>query len=195
MSNDFRLVPDSTSEDPAPERTPVPSTVEPTERDVLSARQAVIHFKQRRRQLLEQLAQPAYINTDASCRNGMAGLAYDSEALGTRTELVRCEDTVRAEHLALLMAMEDAEQVLGGRIEFRVDSTAVVTYAAGKNHRLRDIRRRTDELLQRHPDWKLTLVKRKDNMRANALARVPFRHMNDNAAVFSVLAGSTGAKK
>jgi hypothetical protein len=127
------------------------ATVRPLDVATLSARREVIQFKRRRNRLLERLGKPAYINTDASCREGLAGLAYASHALGTRTELVLCDDITKAEHMALLMAMEDAERVLAGRIEFRVDSTAVVTYATGKSPALEAVRRRIDILMARHP--------------------------------------------
>jgi hypothetical protein len=160
----------------------IPSTIRPLPKGVLAARYEVVRYGRRRRRLLERLAKPAYVNIDASCRNGLAGLAYSSHALGTRTELVVCDDIVKAEHMALLMAMEDAERVLGGRIEFRVDSTAVITYAAGKSPDLRAVRKRTDAFLARHSDWRLTLVPRTSNMRANALARVPFKQLGGGRA-------------
>jgi hypothetical protein len=160
----------------------IPSMIRPLPKGVLAARYEVVRYGRRRRRLLERLAKPAYVNTDASSRNGLAGLAYSSHALGTRTELVVCDDIVKAEHMALLMAMEDAERVLVGRIEFRVDSTAVITYAAGKSPNLRAVRKRTDIFLARHPEWRLALVPRTSNMRANALARVPFKQLGEGGA-------------
>jgi hypothetical protein len=50
-------------------------------------------------------AKPAYINTDASWRDGVAGIAYDSGALGQRIELVRCADNHETEYLALFMVV------------------------------------------------------------------------------------------
>lgn len=78
----------------------------------------VVLAKRRVRRLAERLAKPAYVNSDACCRDGMAGLAYESALLGNRTALVPCADITLAEHLALLMAMHDAASRLPGRVLF-----------------------------------------------------------------------------
>src|ERR1700726_1547234 len=84
----------------------VPSVIEPVDPAVLAARRAVILTKRRAR----RLAKPAYVNSDASWRAGVAGLAYVSGSLGNRTALVACSGSSAAEYLALLMAMEDADR-------------------------------------------------------------------------------------
>jgi hypothetical protein len=152
----------------------LPADVGPQTLKVLVARREVIRMRRRERRLAERLAKPAYVNTDASCRNGLAGLAYQSGMLGSRTELVACADITRAEHLALLMAMEDAMQVLSGPIVFRVDCAAVASLASGKNADLEGVRRRIRILLDRHPEWRLMLVRRNCNSVALALARRAF---------------------
>jgi hypothetical protein len=93
------------------------------------------------------------------------------------------------------MAMEDAERAALGRIEFRVDSTAVVTYVIGKSPHLEDVRHRIHVLLKHHPEWKLALVKRKDNMRANALARLHFGRLEESAGVSTATPCSTGGRE
>jgi uncharacterized membrane protein YebE (DUF533 family) len=54
----------------------------PLPRGALLERRAVILANRRAR----KAAKPAYINTDASWRHGVAGVAYDSGALGQRIE-------------------------------------------------------------------------------------------------------------
>ena len=131
--------------------------------------------KRRARRLAERLAKPAYVNTDACCRDGRAGLAYESARLGKRTELALCSDIVLAEHLALLMAMHDADARLEGRIVFRVDSEAVMGEARSDQPEVADAKREVDELLRRHPDWCLVLVARESNKQAHHLAKRPLR--------------------
>jgi hypothetical protein len=142
---------------------------------VLEARREVIRLRRRQRRLAQRLAKPAYVNTDASCREGLAGLAYQSGVLGNRMELVVCGDVTRAEHLALLMAMNDAMQVLSGPVVFRVDSTAVADIAHWRSGELDDVRREVRVLLAHHPDWDLVLIERKSNMPAHVLVNRVFK--------------------
>lgn len=137
----------------------------------LSARSELKEYKARRQRLLKQLSEPAYINTDAACRDGIAGIAYASKALGARSEVIKCGNIARAECLALLMAMEDAHKVLSGPVEFRVDSTAAVGYRTARSDEMRDLRRLLDLLLENHTSWRVTWVSGGDNHEANDLAR------------------------
>jgi hypothetical protein len=63
----------------------------PLPREVLLERRMVIFANRRAR----KAAKPAYINTDASWRHGVAGIAYDSGALGQRIELVAARTITR----------------------------------------------------------------------------------------------------
>jgi reverse transcriptase-like protein len=148
----------------------LPQTVGPLPADVLAARMEVKRSKRR----AERLARPAYVNTDASWQGGLAGLAYDSWALGQRVEFVRCVDSAVADHMALLMAMEDADRALPGSIVFRVDSTAVVLMSLGKKPHLEGVRARIETLLERHRDWSLVLIEGYRNRVAHSLSRRPF---------------------
>jgi hypothetical protein len=158
----------------------VPSVVEPVDSEVLAARRAVILAKRRAR----RLAKPAYVNSDASWRDGVAGLAYVSGSLGNRTALVACSGSSEAEYLALLMAMEDAECCdLPGLIDFRVDSTAVAHLAVGTSHDLVELRKRVNGLLARHWEWRLAFVERKRNWVADGLARKELRQWQAHTSV------------
>lgn len=137
---------------------------------------ATVLSNRRERRQAEQLSKPAYVNTDACCRDDRAGLAYESALLGNRAELVLCTDNTLAEHLALLMAMRDAERRLRGRIIFRVDSAAIL----GPIRRdgpptLAEIKRQIAELLKQNDDWSLVLVTREKNWPAHNLAKQPLR--------------------
>jgi hypothetical protein len=119
----------------------------PLPREVLLERRAVILANRRAR----KAAKPAYINTDASWRYGVAGIAYDSGALGQRIELVRCEDSHAAEYLALFMAMSDAENALAGPVAFRTDSTTVVNLRPGRDGRYARLHKLIARLLAPSP--------------------------------------------
>lgn len=138
----------------------------------LNSRKEIESYRARRHLYLIGLQTPAYVNTDAAQRRGVASLAYTSAALGTRVAVIRCDDSTRAEYLALLMAMYDADKAcLPGPIEFRVDSTALHNYRNARKVtfiRLGDV---LDQLLEAHPTWRLTLVRGKENLAANNLAR------------------------
>lgn len=131
--------------------------------------------KRKARRLAERLAKPAYVNTDACCRNRRAGLAYESALLGNRTALVPCSDITLAEHLALLMAMRDAASRLPGRVVFRVDSAAVVGPLRRDYPDLAEAKRQIADLLEQHPTWSLLLVERERNWVAHNLANKPLR--------------------
>jgi ribonuclease HI len=80
-----------------------------------------------------------------------------------------------AEHLALWMAMHDADSRLPDKVIFRVDSAAVVGPFRSGHPELIDARRQIDELLRRHRDWQLILVARESNKQARHLAKQPLR--------------------
>jgi ribonuclease HI len=143
--------------------------VEPLEPEVLVARREVVLANRRAR----KAAKPAYVNTDASWQDGLAGLAYVG-ALGMRIELVACADNHEGEYLALLMAMEDAERCLAGRIAFRMDSQTVVNLQSGTSGQFEHLRNRVKLLLARHPEWTLALVESMRNRAADELSRRPF---------------------
>ncbi len=151
----------------------VPTPLEPR---ALSARREVVLANRRAR----KAAKPAYVNTDASWRDGRAGLAYEG-ALGIRTELVACRDNHEAEYLALLMAMGDAEMCLTGRIAFRTDSQTVAGLQRGSSGQYERARRRVKLLLSRHPEWTLVLVEGVRNKVADDLARRPFKTVPEGA--------------
>lgn len=142
----------------------------PLPREVLLERRAVILANRRAR----KAAKPAYVNTDASWRHGVAGIAYDSGALGQRIELVRCEDNHAAEYLALFMAMSDAENALTGRVAFRTDSATVVNLRPGRDGKYAGLHKLIARLLARHPEWTLVLVEGYRNRVADSLSRRPF---------------------
>jgi ribonuclease HI len=142
----------------------------PLSREVLLARREVILANRRAR----KAAKPAYVNTDASWRNGVAGLAYDSGALGQRIEMVHCQDNHEAEYLALLMAMSDADNALFGRIAFRTDSATVVNRKLGRDSQYAGLHKLIARLLARHPEWTLVLVAGYRNRVADSLSRRPF---------------------
>lgn len=156
-------------------RPELPVAVLPLELSVLTARPLVKRAKRRER----RLEKPAYVNTDASWRNGTAGLAYESGTLGNRTALVACANSTEAEYLAMLMAMLDAERCLSGPIAFRSDCTAVVNLKGGKAPRISELREQVEALLKRYPRWTLVLVERKRNKPANGLAGRPFRQAGE----------------
>ncbi|HTC60153.1 MAG TPA: hypothetical protein VK691_08540 [Solirubrobacteraceae bacterium] len=143
------------------------------DRATLAARRAVILAKRRAR----RLAKPAYVNSDASWQAGVAGLAYVSGSLGNRAALVECSGSIEAEHLALLMAMEDADRAqLPGSIDFRVGSAAVADLAVGTSPDMVELCGRVKRLLATHREWRLAFVERKRNWIADGMARRTLRH-------------------
>jgi hypothetical protein len=135
----------------------------------------VVLARRRERRLAQRLAKPVYVNASACCRDGRAGLAYQSAVLGNRVELVRCDDSALAEHLALLMAMRDADQRLSGRIVFRVDCAAALAQPSRGRPALAGVKCEIRGLFEAHPDWSLALVQRLNNRPARCLSTRPFR--------------------
>jgi hypothetical protein len=148
----------------------VPLAIEPLPIEALLARSAVSKFRTE----WQPLGKTAYINTDASYRDGVAGVAYDSGALGRRVELVECVDLLAGEYLALLMAMGDAELCLDAPVVFRVDSEAVANLRVGRTREVIEPRDRIGVLLADHPTWTLQQISRYRNKLADELARRPF---------------------
>jgi hypothetical protein len=149
-----------------------PGTVGPLDADVLLARRSVILAKRRAR----RLAKPIYVNTAASCKDGVAGLAYVSEPLGNRSYLIACATPIEAEYHALLMAIEDAERSeLPGVIHFRHASARVVQRPAAQTQELSMLRHRVMALLSRNPAWQLVEVEFRSNRAAGIMARRKLR--------------------
>lgn len=166
---DTRQPRDISTDEPSGIRVGVPSAIAPLGAEVLAARRAVILFKRRMR----KLAKPAYVNTDAAWRDGIASLVYVSGAMGRRIELVQCEGIAAGEYMALLMAMGDAERCLTGPVCFRVDSPTVANLH-GKTSELRELRERVNALLDHHTEWTVKQITRKRNKVADDLTRRPF---------------------
>jgi ribonuclease HI len=141
--------------------------------------------KRQARRLAKRLEKPLFINTDASCRYGLAGLAYESGSLGNRVSFVACERSVEAEYLAMLMAMEDAERVLDCAIVFRTDSATVSNLNTGNTLQTAEYRERVYGLLKRHPNWWIVRIGRISNRAADKLARRPFDEMGQRGREFA----------
>jgi len=156
----------------AQKRAALPDMPDDVTANELRSRDEIKRYRSHRNRLLKEISEPAYVNTDAACRRGVAGLAYSSKALGSRSELIVCDNSTRAEYLALMMALEDADKAsLPGPIEFRVDSTALVNYRVARKPDFKQLRRWLDMMFKVHATWRLTLLRRGDNMAANDLAR------------------------
>ncbi len=156
----------------------IPSTVEPLDPATLTARRTVILAKRRAR----RLAKPAYISSDTSWREGVAGLAYVSGSLGNRAALVSCPGPIEAEYLALLMAMEDADRAqLPGLIDFRVGSAAIAHLAVETSPALVQLRALVKRSLDNHQEWRLVLVEGKRNRAARGMAHRMLRGWREGA--------------
>ncbi|HEY5287848.1 MAG TPA: hypothetical protein VIJ50_12150 [Solirubrobacteraceae bacterium] len=144
-----------------------PRTVGPLDADVLLTRRSVILTKRRAR----KLAKPLYINTAASWKDGVAGLAYFSEPLGNRTYLIACATPIEAEYHALLMAMEDAERSeLPGAIHFRHGNAKAEQRPAAQTRDHSILKHRLKTMLSRNPAWQLVEVEFKSNRAAGIMA-------------------------
>jgi hypothetical protein len=147
----------------------LPVAVAPLPHERLAARSEVRRMHRRAR----QLARPAYVNTDAAFRDGRAGVAYASRALGDRVAVVAAKDSTEAEFWAMVMAMYDADRCLScwPAIVFRTDCTSVAHFAVGKTRSLKPVRAEIVEMVRVHRQWSVELVKRSWNKRANRLSR------------------------
>jgi hypothetical protein len=172
-------------------RPGIRSEIAPLPAEVLTARDTVVDFKAR----WLPLAKPGYVNTDASWRDGMAGVAYESGAMGRRVELVACGSNLAGEYLALLMAMGDADVCLEGRVIFRVDSAALIDRNVRRTPELVELCERIEALLASHADWTLTLVSKRRNKFAHRLSRRPFLAIDRSEWVTRVLSVSCEEKE
>jgi ribonuclease HI len=117
-----------------------------------------------------------YVNSDASYKDGCAGIAYESAELGNRCQLATCRNSTEAELLALLLAMDAAEKAQLTSVVFRTDckATAHPHWRAGPG-RLRQLKQRVARHLAIHADWRLEKVHRSANVVADGLARNALR--------------------
>jgi len=125
-------------------------------------------------------------NTDASYRDGWAGIAYDTNGMGSHRQLVPCCSSSEAELFALLLAMEVAEHARLARVVFRTDCEATSLPHRGDSPRLRSPRTRVAEYLHRNPGWRLELVPRRENTLANSLARNALKALSDVTVTVAV---------
>lgn len=149
----------------------IPRAIEPLSADVLLSRSTVTKFIGE----WQPMGKTAYVNSDTSFRDGRAGVAYESGAIGRRVELVDCVSITAGEYLALLMAMGDADVIgLSASMIFRVDCEAVAKLKVGRTAELVEPRDRIRELLARHPHWRIRQISRDKNRLADELASRPF---------------------
>jgi hypothetical protein len=149
----------------------IPTVIEPLSAGVLLSRSTVTKFIGE----WQPMGKTAYVNSDTSFRDGRAGVAYESGAIGRRVELVDCVSITAGEYLALLMAMGDADIIgLSAPMIFRVDCEAVAKLKVGRTPELIQPRNRIRELLVRHPYWRIRQISRDKNSLADELASRPF---------------------
>lgn len=168
----------------ASELDALPRTVPTADPEVL-ARPEVIHARRRARRLRERLEKPFYVNTDACWRYGIASLAYESAALGNRTEMMVCDRSVEAEYLAMIMAMSDAERALEHATVFRTDSATVTNRNAGNSPLSAECSERVNALLESHPNWWIVRVARENNRVAHSFACGGFDEMGQLGREFA----------
>ena len=113
----------------------------------------------------------SYVNSDASYRDGWAGIAYDSDFLGSDSRLVPCRTSTEAELSALLLAMAAAQRAGVASVVFRTDCKSTAHPHRGDNKELRPLREHVTGYLAEHPEWHLQEVHRSSNIIANQMAR------------------------
>jgi ribonuclease HI len=113
----------------------------------------------------------SYVNSDASYRDGWAGIAYNSDFLGSDSQLVPCRTSTEAELSALLLAMAAAHRAGVTSVVFRTDCKSTAHPHRGNSKRLRPLRERVTGYLAEHPEWHLQEVHRSSNVIANRMAR------------------------
>jgi len=113
----------------------------------------------------------SYVNSDASYRDGWAGIAYDGDFLGSDSRLVPCRTSTEAELSALLLAMAAAQRAGVASVVFRTDCKSTAHPHRGDNKELRPLRERVTRYLAEHPEWRLQEVHRSSNIIANRMAR------------------------
>src|SRR5665213_1891815 len=121
-----------------------------------------------------------YVNCDASYHNGWAGLAYQSDRLGSQSRLVECKNNSEGELRALLLAMSVAEQANIHDVIFRTDCESAARPHRGDSEHLRPWRAEACLYLAAHrPGWSIAQVSRAENVLAHALARKARRSRDD----------------
>jgi hypothetical protein len=120
-----------------------------------------------------------YVNSDASYRDGWAGIAYQSDSLESHSRLVECQTSSEAELRALLLAMSAAERAGLADVVFRTDCESAAQPDRGKNEYLRPLRDRVASYLAAHPGWCVKKITRTENVLANTLARQARRSADD----------------
>jgi hypothetical protein len=139
-----------------------------------------------------------YVSTDASYRDGWAGIAYESAHLGSHSELVKCKSSSEAELRGLLLGMRAAEQARLTNVVFRTDCESTAQPHRGDSAHLRPLRGQAAAYLARHsPGWCLKQISRRENILANGLARNTRRARDDvtvtvNTSVASALVERAG---
>ncbi|MGA9315839.1 MAG: ribonuclease H family protein [Solirubrobacteraceae bacterium] len=123
-----------------------------------------------------------YFNTDASYRDGWAGIAYDTNGLGRHRQLVPCASSSEAELLAVLLAMEVADTARLRSVVFRTDCEGTARPDRGRSRPLQPLRERVSRLLGERPGWKLELVPRRENVLANGFARGALKALSEDSA-------------
>lgn len=121
-----------------------------------------------------------YVNTDASSRDGWAGIAYQSDRLDSKDRVVKCDNNVEAEMRGLLLAMSAAEQAKLADVIFRTDCESTARPHIGDSEHLRPLRAEACLYMARHqPGWAVVQISRAENVLAHALARKARRSHDD----------------
>lgn len=130
---------------------------------------------QRKRQDSERgrRAEPViYVSSDASYRDGLAGIAYHGDQLGSDARVVECRNSSEAELRALLLGMAAAERAGLAEVTFKTDDVSAAQPDLGESEQLRPLREQVTGYLARHStDWRIERVRRGENGIANRLAR------------------------
>ncbi len=118
---------------------------------------------------------PIFVNSDGSWADEIAGLAYESGAIGKGHGTVHCDSNTAGELLALLLAMQAAAG--HAKVTFRVDcSTAAQPHRQRAQRRaapgeLAGLRQQLVQRLEGHSGWRVVRIPRSENVVANRLAR------------------------
>ena len=121
-----------------------------------------------------------YFNTDASYRDGWAGIAYDTNGLGRHRQLVPCHSSSEAEIFAVLLAMEVADQAHLTSVLFRTDFEAARPTHPGRQPAPSAPTRTCPQLPQATPRMgSSSRYPRRENVLANRLARDALKALSD----------------